>query len=36
MARALTQDGHDVVTTANDGAEALEVLTRDGAASISC
>jgi CheY-like chemotaxis protein len=28
VARALTQDGHAVVT-ANDGAEALEVLTRE-------
>src|SRR5262245_64523385 len=28
VARALSQDGH-VVTTANDGAEALDVLTRE-------
>src|ERR1700722_14562115 len=28
IARALLQDGHDVMT-ANDGAEALEVLTRE-------
>jgi CheY-like chemotaxis protein len=28
VARALLQDGHDVMT-ANDGAEALEVLTRE-------
>jgi CheY-like chemotaxis protein len=28
IARALRQDGHDV-TTANDGVEALEVLTRE-------
>jgi CheY-like chemotaxis protein len=28
VARALTLDGHEVVTT-NDGAEALEVLTRE-------
>ena len=31
VARALTLDGHDV-TTANDGAEALDVLTREGGA----
>jgi two-component system, cell cycle response regulator CpdR len=30
-ARALAQDGHQV-TTANDGAEALDVLSRDGGA----
>lgn len=30
VARALTQDGHTVVATA-DGAEALDVLTRDAA-----
>jgi CheY-like chemotaxis protein len=29
VARALTQDGHDVIT-ASDGAEALEALTREG------
>ncbi len=29
IARALTQDGHQVVATA-DGAEALDVLTREG------
>ena len=28
VARALTQDGHDI-TTANDGAEALDVLARE-------
>jgi two-component system cell cycle response regulator CpdR len=31
VARALTQDGHQVMT-ANDGAEALDVLTREGGA----
>jgi len=31
VARALRQDGHDVVT-ANDGAEALEALVRDNGA----
>ncbi len=31
IARALTQDGHQTVT-ANDGAEALDALTRDGGA----
>ena len=29
VARALAQDGHDI-TTANDGAEALDVLAREG------
>jgi DNA-binding NtrC family response regulator len=31
VARALTQDGHDIMT-ANDGAEALDVLSREGGA----
>ena len=31
VARALSQDGH-AVTTARDGAEALDVLTREGGA----
>jgi CheY-like chemotaxis protein len=31
VARALTMDGHEV-KTANDGAEALDLLTRDGTA----
>jgi DNA-binding response OmpR family regulator len=35
VARALRQDGHEVLT-AHDGAEALDVLVREKAPSSSC
>jgi two-component system cell cycle response regulator CpdR len=35
VARALLQDGHDI-TTANDGAEALEVIVREQGAFELC
>ena len=35
VARALTQDGHEVMT-ANDGAEALDCSTASTARSICC
>jgi len=35
VARAITMDGHDTVT-AQDGAEALEILTREQAGSTCC
>ena len=35
VARAIAMDGHEIVT-AEDGAEALEILTRDKARSTCC
>ena len=35
VARAIGMDGHSIVT-AQDGAEALEILTREDGASICC